>query len=104
MPLIQLASQRKLQFRLSYFKANDTTVCPNIDNLVTGSYSVIVTDAAGCMLVDITRVAAPPPQTVIADYLSETCAGPGTGRLTSAVAAGGVGDYRYAATGRRRGA
>ena len=103
MPLIQLASQRQLQFRLSYFKANDTTFCPNIDNLVAGSYRVTVTDAAGCMLVDSARQVAP-PLTVSADYLAETCTGPGTGRLTSAVAAGGGGDYRYAATGRRRGA
>lgn len=63
-----------------------------------GSYPVVVKDSAGCMLKTTAELPQPPPITATVMVVNAKCVGSRDGQLV-AVAAGGVGDYRYALQG-----
>ena len=71
----------------------------NLQNLVTGSYQVTVTDANGCTITGAAQtITEPSPLVLIQNKLDNSCFQGGTGSIT-VIAAGGTAPYRYAWTG-----
>jgi len=65
-----------------------------IDSLISGDYSVVVTDSLLCTDSITITVTEPPVLTAVADSIDVLCFGDSTGTV-SVVAQGGVGDYTY---------
>ena len=71
----------------------------NLQNLVTGSYQVTVTDANGCTITGAAQtITEPSPIVLIQNKLDNSCFLEGTGNIT-VTASGGTAPYSYAWTG-----
>lgn len=69
---------------------------PNIAMLSAGVYTLTLTDAAGCSLVDQTSLQAPPPLNLYAQFINPNCDGYDTGIAQVSGANGGVPPYQFA--------
>lgn len=76
----------------TYLWSNSATTA-TITGLTPGTYSVTVTDMAGCTAADAVQVNDPPqPMVAISDTTNANCAGPGS---ATAAATGGTPPYNY---------
>ena len=73
---------------------SDGTFGISISNLVSGNYSVTVTDAAGCSTVQTFTITTPTPISVVVKVVGATC-GNKNGSVTTTVS-GGTPPYKYA--------
>lgn len=65
-------------------------------SLTAGTYSIIVTDTAGCDTTLTATITAPPALSILSlDVMDETCAGSGNGSATATVT-GGTAPYHFA--------
>lgn len=73
---------------------NDGATTAINSNLIEGTYSVVVTDANGCVSTNSVYVPEPTPLLISASQVDVLCYGAATG-AASASASGGVGFYNY---------
>ena len=78
---------------LSYLWSTGET-SPEITGLTAGSYTVVVTDAAGCTLSETAMIAQPPLLTLFLQPTDLDCAGDSDGAISSTVN-GGTPPYSY---------
>ena len=77
----------------TYLWNNGATTATN-SNLIEGNYSVVVTDANGCVSTNSVYVTEPSPISITSSQIDVLCYGTSTGSATAA-ASGGVGFYNY---------
>jgi large repetitive protein len=77
----------------TYLWNNGATTSTN-SNLIEGNYSVIVTDANGCISTNSVYVTEPTPIVITSSQVDVLCYGASTGSAAAA-ASGGVGFYNY---------
>jgi len=78
---------------VQYHWSNDAAT-PGISGLLPGIYTVTVTDAIGCTLVDTVQFSAPPALSLSLSGVSTTCFGTATGSA-SALISGGTAPYQF---------
>ncbi len=76
------------------FLWNDNQVSQNITNLSAGTYTVTVTDNAGCTAVNTSTVSALPGVTIISAVTDATCSSLSNGAINIAVS-GGAAPYSF---------
>jgi gliding motility-associated-like protein len=74
---------------------DDGTATDSRSNLPAGTYSLTITDAAGCTATGSTTLIAPAPIQVLATGQAAGCVGTNTGALTISNISGGVGPFEY---------
>jgi gliding motility-associated-like protein len=72
----------------------DNSTSSSDQNLTAGSYTVMITDANGCSIVDTAIIPSTNPITIAASQQNITCFGSNNGSAT-AVPSGGTGPYTY---------
>ena len=75
--------------------ANNVNGSNTINNLAAGTYTVTVTDDAGCTASESITIAPPTAVTANGTVINPSCSGANTGSITAA-GAGGTGPYSYA--------
>ncbi|MBK9524702.1 MAG: PKD domain-containing protein [Bacteroidetes bacterium] len=75
--------------------ANNINGSNTVNNLAAGTYTVTVTDDAGCTASESVTIAPAVPVTANGNVTNPSCSGANTGSITAA-GAGGTGPYTYA--------
>ncbi|MEO5641696.1 MAG: SprB repeat-containing protein [Bacteroidia bacterium] len=76
------------------FSWSNTAITQNISNVAAGTYSVIITDNAGCSQTSSVTITAPSAVTVAASSTNVNCSG-GSNGTASLTVNGGVSPYSY---------
>ncbi|MCC7504693.1 MAG: gliding motility-associated C-terminal domain-containing protein [Saprospiraceae bacterium] len=82
----------------SYLWSNGATQA-NLNQLPAGVYTLTLTDAQACSLVQTATLSAPAPLVMNAGFNNPSCEGPGTGSIMAGVVSGGTTPYEYDLSG-----
>lgn len=89
---IKINSGGRSPYKFAWSNGSATTV---IDKLKAGSYSVTVTDAEGCRIVDSIKINNPPPLSIDLVGVPPRCYGDDIGGIRIASVGGGRAPYRF---------